>query len=83
VCSSDLVGFFGRWLGLFYAIEFAIALVWVKVRMQSWAAGNMDLLLLASGVLVFLAGPGRAAVDAVWLERPSRRERAVEARRAA
>jgi putative oxidoreductase len=68
-----LIGLFARWLGLFYAVQFAIALFWVKVRMQGWGAGYADLMLLAAGLLFFLAGPGRAAIDSLWLERPGRR----------
>ena len=67
-----LVGLFGRWLGLFYTVEFAIAYFWVKVRMQGITAGNLDLMLLGAAVLFFLAGPGRAAIDSLWLERPRR-----------
>lgn len=64
-----LVGLFGRWLGLFYTVEFAIAFFWVKLRMQGFNDGRLDLMLLAAGILLFLAGPGRAAVDNVWLEK--------------
>jgi putative oxidoreductase len=64
-----LVGLFGRWLGLFYTVEFAIAFFWVKLRMQGFNDGRIDLLLLAAGILLFLAGPGRAAVDNLWLEK--------------
>ena len=76
-----LIGLFTRWLGLFYAIEFAIAFVWVKLRMQSWAAGNLDMMLFAASLLFLLAGPGRAAVDALWLEKPSRRTRILDSMR--
>jgi putative oxidoreductase len=64
-----LIGLFGRWLGLFYTIEFAIAFFWVKLRMSGFADGRLDLMLLAAGMLLFLAGPGRAAVDNLWLEK--------------
>ena len=64
-----LVGLFGRWLGLFYTIEFAIAFFWVKLRMLGFAEGRIDLMLLAAGLLLLLAGPGRAAVDELWLEK--------------
>ena len=67
-----LAGLFGRWLGLFFAIQFAIAFFWVKLRMQGFGAGRLDLMLMVAGLLFFIAGPGRAAIDAWWLERPSR-----------
>ena len=78
-----LIGLFGRWLGLFFTIEFAVAFIWVKLRMQSWAAGNLDMMLLAAGLLFLLAGPGRAAVDGLWRARPSRRSSRVETLRRA
>lgn len=64
-----LVGLFARWLGLFYTIEFAIAFFWVKLRMLGFNDGRLDLMLLAAGILLFLAGPGRAAIDHLWLEK--------------
>jgi putative oxidoreductase len=64
-----LIGLFGRWLGLFYTVEFIIAFFWVKLRLASFAEGRIDMMLLAAGILLFLAGPGRAAVDNFWLEK--------------
>ena len=64
-----LVGLFGRWLGLFYTVEFAIAFFWVKLRTAGFNDGRLDLMLLAAGALLFLAGPGRAAIDNLWLEK--------------
>jgi putative oxidoreductase len=34
-----LIGLFTRWLGLLYAIEFAIAFFYVKLRLASFAEG--------------------------------------------
>ena len=64
-----LIGLFGRWLGLLYAIEFAVVFFWVEVRTAGLAGGWLPKMLLASGLLFFLAGPGRAAVDSLWLEK--------------
>jgi putative oxidoreductase len=64
-----LIGLFGRWLGLLFTIEFIIAFFYVKLRLQSFADGRLDVMLLAAAILLFLAGPGRAAVDEAWLER--------------
>ena len=75
-----LIGLFGRGLGLFYAIEFTIAFFWVKLRMASFAEGRLELMLLVAGLLFFLAGPGRAAIDALWLERTTWRTRAADLR---
>ena len=64
-----LLGLFTRWLGLYFAVQFAIAFVFVKLRLATFAEGRLDLLLLAGGVLFFLAGPGRAALDERGLEK--------------
>ena len=64
-----LVGLFGRWLGLVFAIEFVVAAFYVKFPVQGWNAGRIDLMLLAGAILLFLAGPGKAAIDEVWLEK--------------
>lgn len=64
-----IIGLFGRWLGLLVAIEFAVAAFYVNLRLTGFLAGRLDLMLLAGGLLLFLAGPGRAAVDEVWLEK--------------
>ena len=62
-----LLGAAGRWLGLLYSIEFAVAFFYVKLP-AGFPGARLDLMLLAGGILIFLAGPGKAAVDAVWLE---------------
>jgi putative oxidoreductase len=64
-----IIGLFGRWVGLLVAIEFAVATFFVQFPLGGFPAGRLELLLLAGGLLLFLAGPGRAAVDEVWLER--------------
>jgi len=62
-----LLGVAGRWLGLLYAIEFAVAFFYVKLP-AGFQGARLDLMLLAGGLLIFLAGPGKAALDAYWLE---------------
>ena len=67
--AALFLGLFSRWLGLYFAVQFAIAFVFVKLRLATFAEGRLDLLLLAGGILFFLAGPGRAALDENWLEK--------------
>lgn len=64
-----LIGLFARWLGLLLLVEFAIAYFYVKLRLQGFMSGWLELMLLGGGLALFLAGPGRAAVDEVWLEK--------------
>jgi putative oxidoreductase len=64
-----IIGLFSSWVGLLVAIQFAIATIFVKLRLLTFAEARLDLLLFASGLLLFLAGPGRASADEVWLEK--------------
>ncbi len=64
-----LIGLFGRWMGLLYTIEFTVATFYVKFMQQGFAQGRLELMLLAGGILLFLGGPGKAAVDAMWTEK--------------
>jgi putative oxidoreductase len=58
-----VLGLWTRWLGLAFAAEFVVATFWVKYRLMGWDAGRLDLMLLAGGVLLFLGGPGKAALQ--------------------
>jgi putative oxidoreductase len=69
--AALLVGLFGRWLGLLVALQFAVISFVIKGPGSPFDEWYLDLVLLAAGILLFLAGPGRAAVDNVW--RPGRR----------
>ena len=64
-----IVGLGTRWLGLLFAIEMTVAALWVKIPQRGWDASDIDRMLLVSGLLLFLAGSGRAALDRLWLER--------------
>jgi putative oxidoreductase len=64
-----LLGLAGRWLGLLIAIEFVVATFYVKLPGAGWDPSRIDVMLLAGGILLFLAGSGRAAIDEMWLER--------------
>jgi putative oxidoreductase len=70
-----ILGIAARWLGLIFAIEFIVATFYVKLP-AGFAGARLDLMLLAGAILLFFAGPGRAAIDEVWLEKeavPARR----------
>jgi putative oxidoreductase len=63
-----ILGIATRWLGLLVTIQFIVATFYVKLPSGGFNAARLDLMLLAGAILLFLAGSGRAAVDAVWLE---------------
>jgi len=63
-----ILGIATRWVGLLFAIEFIVAAFYVKMPV-GFAGARLDIMLLAANILFFLAGPGRAAVDEVWLEK--------------
>ena len=64
-----LVGLAGRWVGLLFALQFAYITFLLKLPGEGWGAARLDVMLLAAAILMFLAGSGRASVDAAWLER--------------
>jgi putative oxidoreductase len=64
-----LIGLFARWLGLLFAVEFAVATFYVQFRLKGFHAGELELLLMTCGLLFFLAGPGKASADEAWLEK--------------
>ena len=73
-----LLGMASRWLGLLFTVEFAVAFFYVKLP-AGFPGARLDLMLLAGGLLIFLAGPGKAAADSLWLEKDNRmRSRMME-----
>jgi len=63
-----LLGLFTRVLGLLFALEMTVTAFYVKFPAQWWNPARIDLMLLAAGILLILAGPGRLALDNVWQE---------------
>ena len=57
------LGFKTRWLGLVFALEHTVTTFWVKFRLQGWNNGRLELMLVASGLMLLLSGPGKAAID--------------------
>jgi hypothetical protein len=35
----------------------------VQFRLRGWDSGRLELMLLAAAIMLFLAGPGKAAID--------------------
>jgi putative oxidoreductase len=64
-----VLGVATRWVGLLFAIEMIVTTLWVQIPGRGWNASDLDRSLLAGGILLFLAGAGRLAVDERWLEK--------------
>ena len=67
-----LLGLAGRWIAALFAAQFVVATFYVTWPNRGFAGARLDLLILASSLLIVLAGPGRAALDSLWLERGAR-----------
>lgn len=60
-----------RVVALLFALEMVVTTVWVKLILGAgWNASDLDRMLLVAAVLLVLGGPGAAALDARWCERP-------------
>jgi putative oxidoreductase len=66
-----LCGLLTRWASVLFVAQFVVITLYVKGFAQGFAGLRLDLLILAGSLLLFLDGPGRAALDALWLERPT------------
>ena len=64
-----LIGLGTRWLGLLYLAEFLVACFVVVLPRFGWNAARLELMLLASGLMFFLAGGGKASVDELLARR--------------
>ncbi len=60
-----VVGLVTRWAGLLLALEMIVTGFLVQIPARGWNASDLDRSLLAAALALFLAGPGRAAVDAL------------------
>ena len=67
-----ILGLATRWIGLLLALEMIVTTFWVQVPTGGWNASELDRSLLATGILLFLAGPGRLAIDEFWLEKEAK-----------
>ena len=64
-----ILGLVTRWVGLLLALEMVVTGFWVQIPSRGWNASDLDRTLLATGLLLLLAGPGRAAIDHLWIEK--------------
>jgi putative oxidoreductase len=58
-----LLGLFTRWVGLLVFCEFTVAAFFVRWRLQGYMDARLEIVMLCCGLLMFLTGPGRAAID--------------------
>jgi putative oxidoreductase len=58
-----------RWVALLFILEFLVVAFVVKLPRTGWDASRIDLMMLAGAVMLFLAGPGKAAVDEMLMRR--------------
>ncbi len=58
-----VLGLATRWVGLLFALEFAVATFWVAVPRGGVIRSSLEIMLLAGGLLLFLNGGGKAALD--------------------
>jgi putative oxidoreductase len=76
-----IIGLLTRLFGLLFICEMIVTTVWIQIPTRGWNGSDLDRMLLAAGFLLLLAGPGRLAIDQLWLER-ALPERPVAARSA-
>lgn len=58
-----VLGLATRWVGLLFALEFAVATFWVALPRGGVTRSSLEIMLLAGGLLLFLNGGGKAALD--------------------
>ena len=66
-----LVGAGARWLGMVMILQFLIITFYLKLPDGGFGAARLDLMMAAAGLMLVLAGAGKASVD----ERLARRNR--------
>ena len=58
-----VLGLATRWVGLLFALEFVVATFWVALPRAGVTRSGLEIMLLAGGLLLFLNGGGKAALD--------------------
>jgi putative oxidoreductase len=65
-----IVGLLTRLFGLLFSCEMVVTTLLIQLPTRGWNGSDLDRMLLVSGLLLLLAGPGRLAIDQLWFERP-------------
>jgi putative oxidoreductase len=60
-----LLGLATRWLAILFIVEFIVTTFVIKLPRTGWDQSRIDLMMLAAALLLFLAGPGALALDAM------------------
>jgi putative oxidoreductase len=66
-----LVGAGVRWLGFVMVAQFLILALYVQMPSRGFGGARLDLMMAAAGLMLVLAGAGKASVDE-WLARRKR-----------
>ena len=78
-----IVGLLTRLFGLLFTCEMLVTTLLIQLPARGWNGSDLDRMLLVSGLLLLLAGPGKLAIDQFWLERarPEQSTRTRDSRR--
>ena len=58
-----LLGAGARWLGFVMVAQFLILALFIQLPSRGFGAARLDLMMLAAGLMLVLAGAGQASVD--------------------
>ena len=58
-----------RWLGMLMVAQFLILAFFVQLPSRGFGAARLDLMMLAAGLMLVLAGAGKASVDEMLARR--------------
>lgn len=64
-----LVGLATRWLAILFVCEFLVTTFVIKLPRTGWDQSRIDLMMLAAALMLLLAGPGAASLDAMMNRR--------------
>jgi len=64
-----LAGAGARWLGMVMVAQFLILAFFVQMPARGFGAARLDLMMLAAGLMLVLAGAGKASVDEMLARR--------------